>query len=949
VLERLEDRTVLSNVLVVTTQADSGPGSLRDAINLANQSSPSIIDFAVTGAIDLTSALSLRTNITIQGPGTGSLTVQRATVAPFGIFTIGAQALVSISGLTIANGDAPDFGGAIHNTGTLRVTNCTLGNNAAVLEGGGIFNSGTLSVTNCTLDNDSANDLGGGISNESRGTATVANCTLDNDSAVQDGGAIFNAATLMVANSNLDNNTAARDGGGIASEAGTATVTSSNLDNDFAAFEGGGIYNYAGMTAVTNSTLDHDIAGEGGGVSNDGEQIATTLTLTSCALTNDSATGDGGGIFNHAATATLTVMDCTLGHDSASAGGGISNSGTLTATSCALTNDSATGDGGGIFNHAATATATLTVMDCTLGRDSASAGGGISNSGTLTATNCTLTDDIALTPGAFGGPDGGGIFNAGAATLTLNNTIVADNTLGDVVGDLSASSSNNLIGDGTGMTGISDGTQGNQVGTAANPINPLLGTLQDNGGPTQTLALLPGSPAIDAGSNALAVDANNNPLTTDQRGVARVVNGIVDIGAFESRPFTIAITGGNGQSATVDTGFLNPLVVTVASPYGDPVQGGVVTFTAPAGGAGATFPARGGTAATAPIDPAGQAAVAVTANMVAGGYAVMANARGATFAAGFSLANTPGAAYQITPATGAAEQSTTVGYAFAAPLQVTVTDQFGNAVPFVSITYAAPTSGPGGMVVGGAVVTTNAQGIAAPTFVANTLAGGPYSVTATVGGLSGSPVSFRLTNTPDAASTFVVSGFPSPTTAGDAYGFTVTAWDRYGNVANGYSGLVHFTSSDPHALLPADAALTDGTGSFSATLETAGTRSLTATDAAIASLTGTQSSIRVNPGVASSLRIAAPSTVSPGVPFTFTITALDAYGNVATGYSGTIRFSSSDKKAALPGYAILTNGTGSFTATLTTKGNQTLMVTDIASPGLTRSVTIFVDPPVTKK
>jgi hypothetical protein len=327
----------------------------------------------------------------------------------------------------------------------------------------------------------------------------------------------------------------------------------------------------------------------------------------------------------------------------------------------------------------------------------------------------------------------------------------------------------------------------------------------------------------------------------------------------------------------------------------------------------------------------------------------MANARGATFAAGFSLANTPGAAYQITPATGAAEQTTTVGYAFAGPLQVTVTDQFGNAVPGVSITYAAPTSGPSGMVGGGAVVTTDARGIAAPTFVANTVAGGPYAVTATAGGLAGSPATFSLTNVPDAASMFVVSGFPSPTTAGDAHGFTVTARDRYGNIATGYRGLVHFTSSDPHALLPTDAALIDGSGAFGATLETAGTQSWTATDAAIASLTGTQSNMQVNPGVARSLRIAAPSTVSPGVPFTFTITALDAYGNVATGYTGTIRFSSSDKKAVLPSYVILMNGTGSFTATMTTKGNQTLTATDSASPSLTSLVTIFVDPPVKQK
>src|SRR5207249_7364866 len=83
-----------------------------------------------------------------------------------------------------------------------------------------------------------------------------------------------------------------------------------------------------------------------------------------------------------------------------------------------------------------------------------------------------------------------------------------------------------LIGDGSGASGLSDGTNGNQVGSASSPIDPLLGPLQNNGGPTQTMALLPGSPALDAGDNTAAP-----PF--DQRGLSRVVAGRIDIGAFE--------------------------------------------------------------------------------------------------------------------------------------------------------------------------------------------------------------------------------------------------------------------------------------------------------------------------------------------------------------------------------------------------------------------------------
>jgi hypothetical protein len=363
-------------------------------------------------------------------------------------------------------------------------------------------------------------------------------------------------------------------------------------------------------------------------------------------------------------------------------------------------------------------------------------------------------------------------------------------------------------------------------------VNPLLGTLQYNGGPTQTMALLPGSPAIDAGSNALIPSG----ITTDQRGFARVVNGTVDIGAFESRGFTISITSGNSQSTTVGTSFLNPLVVTVSSPYGDPVQGGVVTFTAPASGGSATF--SGSTSASVTIDPTGKAAVAAAANTIAGTYAVTAKARGANFAAGLSLTNTPGAPAAVTAMSGT-PQSTTVAYAFASPLQVLVTDSFGNAVPGVSVTFAAPTSGASGSFSASVVVTTNAQGIAAPTVTANTKAG-VYSVTASVAGV-GTPGTFSLTNTPDVASTLLISP-PATVSLGVPFSFTITALDRYGNTATGYRGTVHFTSSDRKASLPADytfAAADNGAHGFQATFNTLGSQTLTVADTVTLSLTST--------------------------------------------------------------------------------------------------------------
>jgi hypothetical protein len=196
----------------------------------------------------------------------------------------------------------------------------------------------------------------------------------------------------------------------------------------------------------------------------------------------------------------------------------------------------------------------------------------------------------------------------------------------------------------------------------------------------------------------------------------------------------------------------------------------------------------------------------------------------------------------------------------------------------------------------------------------------------------------NVTVIPAAAATLRLTALPGAVTAGTGVTLTVTAYDAYGNVATGYTGTVHFTSSDGQAVLPADATLTNGTGTFSATLETAGTQSLTAADAANPALTATETGIAVSPAAASTFQVAGfPSAVTAGTAATFTVTALDAYGNVATGYTGTVHFTSSDAQAVLPADATLAGGTGTFTATLLTAGSQALTATDAANPAVTGS------------
>ncbi len=188
---------------------------------------------------------------------------------------------------------------------------------------------------------------------------------------------------------------------------------------------------------------------------------------------------------------------------------------------------------------------------------------------------------------------------------------------------------------------------------------------------------------------------------------------------------------------------------------------------------------------------------------------------------------------------------------------------------------------------------------------------------------------------PGAAVAFVVSGYPSPVTAGTSNNFTVTARDSSGNIATGYAGTVHFSSSDGAAVLPANSTLTNGTGAFSATFRTAGTQSIVATDTVTATVTGTQGGIAVNPGAAALLAVGGyPSPVTAGTSNTFAVTVRDAFGNIVTGYAGILHFTSSDAAAVLPANSALSNGTGTFSATLRTAGTQSLTATDTVATTL---------------
>jgi WD40 repeat protein len=177
---------------------------------------------------------------------------------------------------------------------------------------------------------------------------------------------------------------------------------------------------------------------------------------------------------------------------------------------------------------------------------------------------------------------------------------------------------------------------------------------------------------------------------------------------------------------------------------------------------------------------------------------------------------------------------------------------------------------------------------------------------------------------------------PATTIAGTTFQITVTALDASNNVVASYSGTVHFTSTDAHAELPANSMLANGSGPFSAMLETAGGQTFTATDTATASITGTSSPINVSAAAPSKFSVQVPASTTVGTAFNFTVTAEDPFSNSATAYSGTVQFASTDAQAVFSANpASIANGVGTFQATLKTVGGQTITVTDKVKASMT--------------
>src|SRR5215470_4756507 len=294
-LEALGERIVPST-FHVTTLADSGDGSLRAAVAQADAHPGAdniVFDDRLTGTIALTGGeLDLTDDLKLNGPGADKLTVSGGNLSR--VFQVEAGETVSISGLTIAGGNAGDGnGGGIDNFGALTVRDSVFSGNSAI-NGGGLENEvgGTATVIGSTFTGNSSFISGGGI--DSTGTLTVSDSTFAGNSArFRSGGGLESAGTLTVSGSNFTGNSATRFGAGLVTF-GTAAVRDSTFtNNNFTARggRGGGITN-TGTLTVSDSTFAGNSAFLGGGIDDEGG----TLTVIGSTFTGNSATTIGGGI-----------------------------------------------------------------------------------------------------------------------------------------------------------------------------------------------------------------------------------------------------------------------------------------------------------------------------------------------------------------------------------------------------------------------------------------------------------------------------------------------------------------------------------------------------------------------------------------------------------------------------------------------------------------------------
>lgn len=449
-----------------------------------------------------------------------------ALLLPVGAVQIVRAATINVNGATGTNSTTCGTSASPCKTVGYAVTT-RAGNGDTITVAAGLYPENITIAKSVTITGaaQETTKLDGGNANQvvhinSGVNVTLRRVTVQNGSA-NPGGGIYNAGTLTLTDAAVSTNVATTSGGGIFNDgSGTLNIKNVTLSGNKAK-SGAGLYN-DGTAMIDGGTIIGNAASteNGGGILNRG-----TLTITASAINNNTASGGaGGGLYNTDATGKATLTTSTIGSNSAKFGGGIGNnaSATVNIDRTTISGNTVTDIGGGIFNRAG-GVVSLTNSTLSGNKVTSGAGAGIDSFGaTAILTYVTVAGN---TSSAFGDD---GVSTSGPTTL--KGTIVADRCSGPIT-----SSDDNLdAGASCALNGPHD--QSN--------VNPLLGPLANNGGPTFTHALQAGSPAIDKGGTGAGC------LPTDQRGVTRPQGVACDIGSFELEQAAPQATATAPPSAT---------------------------------------------------------------------------------------------------------------------------------------------------------------------------------------------------------------------------------------------------------------------------------------------------------------------------------------------------------------------------------------------------------------
>jgi len=673
--------------------------------------------------------------------------------------------------------------------------------------------------------------------------------------------------------------------------------------------------------------------------------------------------GDGGGI-SFLAFETLTVVNCDLRGNSATRGGAICVlPGSLNLIGSTIRGNTAP-TGGGLALMSAAAESHL--QNSTWSGNSATVGGGIYHeTGPCRISHCTVTGNTAGTGSGIASSD------VTIASTYLANTLVAANAgspdLGFAAGSTQTiiSSGGNVIGNVGAITTMG-GTD--VAGTTATPVNPLLDPLADNGGPTLTHAIRAGSPALNRGlvanipADIADADGDSNttePAPYDQRGVGygRNVGTAPDAGAFELGKI-ISIAALDASKAEGSSG-TTAFTFTV-SRIGDTVGTATVNYAVTGSGTNPTVGADfGGTLPSGTFSiPDGQASATLTINVT--GDTLVENTEEFTV----TLTNPP-LAYVIgtDTAIGTITDDDTATLSIAKVNDGAETNPTATAGVFrvsqsaaastdtvVSYSVSGSATSPSDFAALSGSVTIPAGSTSADVNIAvvrDFVVEGTENVSLTLSGITsgdpqvsvGTPASATLDIIDNLPATIVASsGSAQSTTVNTAFAAPLVALvtDAAGNPLRNASVTFTAPASGASAGFASSATVTtNASGLATSPTATANTTAGSYTISAATSGVATPANFTLTntPGVATHLAVVIPSNSVAGVPVATTVTALDQFNNVATGYAGTVTLSSSDAAATLPASGTLTNGSGSSNVTFKTGGNQT--VTANGTPGIT--------------